>query len=222
MLILLPPSEGKSEPVNPTPLSLDAISYAEELTQVRTAALAAAKVSMNEHGAGPAIEIYTGVLYKSLDWPTLPLAARKRGIKSIRIISSVYGVVTPSDLIAPYKMKFKAAQWKVLVGKILADRKDELIVDCRSSPYASAWTPPHEKTVAIRVFGDFDGTKKVITHMSKKYRGEVARRILLSPSVPKNIKELRNLLEGTYQCEVTEATEHSPHYLDLVIPNPYG
>ena len=222
MLILLPPSEGKSEPINPQPLSLESLSYAAELSQVRLSALKGAGIEVGQVGAGPAMEIYSGVLYKALDWASLPKAARTRGLKAIRIISSVYGIVSPVDHIAPYKMKFKSATWKRLISEVLIEREDSLIVDCRSSPYTSAWTPPHDRTVAIRVFGDFDGEIKVITHMSKKYRGEVTRLLLLASRAPRTANELKALVEESYACNLIVATNRSPHYLDIVVRNPYS
>ena len=40
---------------------------------------------------GPAITVYTGVLYQGLGWATLTKAAQVRAQKSIAIISAKYG-----------------------------------------------------------------------------------------------------------------------------------
>ena len=54
---------------------------------------------------GPAIQVYTGVLYAALGWDRLTKAQQKQGAQSIVIISAKYGVVRPLDPIEPYKEK---------------------------------------------------------------------------------------------------------------------
>ena len=46
--------------------------------------------------AGPAIEVYTGVLYKALGWSTLSTFAQGRAQESLAIISAKYGVLRPT------------------------------------------------------------------------------------------------------------------------------
>ena len=88
--------------------------------------------------------------------------------------------------------------------------KTELIIDCRSSTYKGVWTPPNNKTVEIRVFAQVDGVKKVITHMSKKTRGEVTRLLLQSKSLPTNPEELQDIISSDYLCELLAPTKTSP------------
>ena len=56
---------------------------------------------------GPAIQVYTGVLYAALGWNTLTKEQQKLGQSSVAIISAKYGVVRPLDPIEPYKEKIK-------------------------------------------------------------------------------------------------------------------
>jgi cytoplasmic iron level regulating protein YaaA (DUF328/UPF0246 family) len=56
----------------------------------------------------PAIERYTGVLYRELDWPSLPAAARARGAEQVRIASGLWGLVAPGDPIPHYRLKASA------------------------------------------------------------------------------------------------------------------
>ena len=130
------------------------------------------------HGPAPAISVYSGVLYKALDYPTLSASAKARCEKSVVIISAKYGAISPSDRIEFYKEKINNAAMRPVVEKKLAPYKKYLIIDCRSSTYQGVWAAPLESTVAIRVSTVIDGVRTVVTHMSKKTRGEVTRMLL--------------------------------------------
>ena len=61
---------------------------------------------------GPAITVYTGVLYQGLGWATLTKTAQARAQKSIAIISAKYGSLKCLDPIEPYKEKIDAAHMR--------------------------------------------------------------------------------------------------------------
>ena len=130
MLILLPPSEGKSAPKRGKPLALADLGF-PDLTESREQVLTALTdlcVTDPEHaartlGLGPtqaddvrrnarlletptarADAIYTGVLYESLDLRSLHSAAKRRASSSLAITSSLFGVVRPADRIPPYRL----------------------------------------------------------------------------------------------------------------------
>jgi hypothetical protein len=166
---------------------------------------------------GAAIDAYTGVLYKAIDWQSLNKSSQSRGQKSIAIISAKYGVLKPLDEIEPYKQKINIAAMRGEITRLLESIETELIIDCRSSTYKGVWTPPLNKTVEIRVFKQVDGVKKVITHMSKKTRGEVTRLLLQSKIIPTNPQELHTVISAVYHCELITPTEISPWVLEVGI-----
>ena len=53
-----------------------------------------------------AIEAFTGVVFKALDYASLSMDAQKRCDGRVRIISSLYGWLRPSDIIKPYRLDF--------------------------------------------------------------------------------------------------------------------
>jgi cytoplasmic iron level regulating protein YaaA (DUF328/UPF0246 family) len=165
---------------------------------------------------GPAITVYTGVLYQGLGWATLTKAAQNRAQKSIAIISAKYGSLKCLDPIEPYKEKIDAALMRAPITKALDAIETELVIDCRSSTYQSVWTPPADKCVEIKVFSKVDGVKKVITHMSKKTRGEVTRMLLLSKSVPTNPYELRAIVSMHFKCELIGPNGRGPWVLEVM------
>ncbi len=54
----------------------------------------------------PAIEAFTGVVFKAFDYPSLSDSAKKRTGNDVRIISSLYGFLRPDDVIKPYRFDF--------------------------------------------------------------------------------------------------------------------
>lgn len=130
MLILLPPSEGKTRPGAGSPLDLDALSFGS-LTPVRELLLRslvklsggnprraaevlglgptqAEAVEINavlpEEPTARADEIYTGVLFSALDLASLDDTARQRADESIAIASALFGLLRPSDRIPAYRL----------------------------------------------------------------------------------------------------------------------
>ena len=164
---------------------------------------------------GPAMEVYTGVLYASLGWDRLSDAQRKLGASSIAIISAKYGVLRPMDPIEPYKEKIKNKKMAAQVAQVLDGAESELIIDCRSSTYQTVWQSPVAITVEIKVFTKIDGVKKVITHMSKKTRGEVTHHILNSAKILRNPHELEAIVAQKFECELIEGNKKNPWVLEV-------
>jgi cytoplasmic iron level regulating protein YaaA (DUF328/UPF0246 family) len=164
---------------------------------------------------GPAIQVYTGVLYTALGWNTLTKAQQKLGQSSIVIISAKYGALQLLDPIEPYKEKIVNKEMAPKVAAVLDELTPSLIIDCRSSTYQTVWQSPIEKTVEIKVFTTVAGDKKVITHMSKKTRGEVTRYLLQSTVVPQTPQQLHEIVSQGFTCTLIEATAKEPWVLEV-------
>lgn len=74
-----------------------------------------------------AIEAFTGVVFKALDYTTLPLDARSEANATVRIISSLYGLLRPDDIIKPYRLDFNMAL--APEGKTFAAYWREMVTD---------------------------------------------------------------------------------------------
>ena len=166
--------------------------------------------------ATPALSVYTGVLYQALDWASLSAAAKKRGEISIAIISAKYGAVRPSDRIESYKEKIDNKKMKDVVAAKLDPIKTGLIVDCRSSTYKTVWHAPIDITVEVRVSTVVDGVRTVVTHMSKKTRGEITRWLLQSRSMPKTPEDLYAIVSEKYPCALTPSDGVDPWILEVI------
>lgn len=214
MLILLPPSEGKNQPTSKAKVNLAKLVFSKELFETRSRLLTN---SLAASPAAKAMDVYSGVLYQALDWDSLSPSAKARGEKSILITSAIFGVLRPSDLIPNYKAKIKTSDWKAVLKPALDGLNADLIIDCRSSTYAGAWNPPPANTVAIRVFKKEKGKISVITHLSKKYRGELTRVLLMAGKSPKTPSELLEIAEKEFDCKLIRPKGNLPWYLDLFI-----
>lgn len=130
MLVLLPPSEGKSVPRRGKPLDLATLSF-PQLTPARAevadalVALCAGDAAAAAHvlGLGPTQAddvsrnarlweapttrvdaLYTGVLYDHLDLASLDAAARRRATRWLAVTSSVFGLLRPGDRVPSYRL----------------------------------------------------------------------------------------------------------------------
>ena len=214
MLILLPPSEGKNQPTTKANINLAKLVFPKELLAIRSRLLIK---PLATSPAAKAIDVYTGVLYQALDWNSLSTSAKARGEKSILISSALFGVLRPSDVIPNYKAKIKTSDWKAALKPVLDGLEADLIIDCRSSTYAGVWQSPPERTVAVRVFKREKGKISVITHLSKKYRGELTRVLLKAGKAPKTPDDLLAIAEKHFECKLIKAKGNLPWYLDLII-----
>jgi uncharacterized protein len=189
MLVLLPPSEGKTHPKAGAPVDLDALAFADELREKRTELLKAFDPGLREEPAAPAHEVYTGVLFKRLGLPELSTAARRK----VLIASALWGVVRPDDRIPYYKFPPKTrlagigapnAFWRPALVEALPDAEGDLVVDMRSGAYAAAWKPKQATLLAVRAFNEEGGQRKAVSHMAKAVRGDVARALLEARKAP--------------------------------------
>lgn len=198
MLFLLPPSEGKAQPIKGRPLDLARLSF-PALTAERQRLLTPA---LREAPALPARDIYTGVLYAALDLPTLPASTQRRFV----IISAQYGAVRPGDRIATYKREIDARRWRPLLEPELAKAAGRgVILDCRSATYVAAWRPSGalaDRTAHVSVVREAAGTRTVVSHDAKKTRGEVARFVAETGETPKSVEHLVSLVRRRFPCEL--------------------
>jgi cytoplasmic iron level regulating protein YaaA (DUF328/UPF0246 family) len=197
-LVLLPPSETKHAPARGKPLDLGALSFPE------LASLRAALLDDDLRGAPTttAGRLYTGVLYAALDVPTLPAAAARNLI----VVSAQFGVLRMGDRVPAYRREMDAAHWRDgLRGPLDAAAAGRVILDCRSATYVAAWRPGAASAAAwvhLRVVEERAGVRRVVSHMAKKTRGEVARHVLLSDARPRSAAELAVAVSKAFTCEL--------------------
>ena len=213
MLILLPPSEKKKAATSQEKFELSSLVFAAELTGARSQTTTSHDFSQTS----PAIEIYDGVLYQGLNWKTLTAAEQKRANTKVLIISAIFGLVRPLDKIFSYKEKIDNKLWREAIAQVSAKFSNELVIDCRSSTYKGVWTINPQNTVEVRVFKVNGEERNVITHMSKKYRGELTGHLLKQTNDPTTAAEVQRIAAQLFECELHAPTDGQPWALDLLI-----
>ena len=213
MLILLPPSEKKKAATSPEKFDLSSLTFAAELSALRSQTTAGSDSSKTS----PAIEIYDGVLCQGLGWNSLSATQKKRANSRVLIVTALFGLVKPLDQIFQYKIKIDSKLWRAAIAAVSTKFVSELVIDCRSSTYKSVWTINPENTVEVRVFKINGIERSVITHMSKKYRGELTRHLLMQTNDPATPAEVQRMAAQLFECELHPPADGQPWALDLLI-----
>ena len=213
MLILLPPSEKKKAAASKKKFDLSSLVFAAELSDIR----GQATNKYDSPQTSPAIEIYDGVLFQGLNWKTLSASEQKQANSKVLIVSALFGLVKPLDQIFSYKEKIDNKLWREAVAQVAAKYSNELIIDCRSSTYKGVWTINPQNTIEVRVFKVNGAERSVITHMSKKYRGELTGHLLKQTADPTTAAEVQRIAAQLFECELHAPVDGQPWALDLLI-----
>ncbi|UGU17001.1 peroxide stress protein YaaA [Sinomicrobium kalidii] len=143
--------------------------------------------------ARPAVYAFNGDVYEGLDAYTIPEAKLDQLQDSLRILSGLYGVLKPLDLIQPYRLEMGTSLkvgvkknlyefWKKTLTKALNEEleKDELFINLASNEYFKAVDTRSLKVPVITPqFKDWKNDQlKVISFFAKKARGLMVRYIL--------------------------------------------
>ena len=141
----------------------------------------------------PAVYAFNGDVYNGLDAYTIPENKIDQLQGTLRILSGMYGLLRPLDLIQPYRLEMgtdlKVNRKKNLYefwGNTLTEalnnelKDDELFINLASNEYFKAIRPQKLKVPVISpVFKDFkNGKLKIISFFAKKARGSMVRYIL--------------------------------------------
>ncbi|SEI93747.1 YaaA family protein [Demequina mangrovi] len=230
MLILLPPSEGKTAPPSGDPVDLAALSHPAlaDARRVVGDALAHAsgrddamdvlgvgaslhqEVERNrtvwENASAPASQIYTGVLYDAAGMAAWDAATLDKAAGSVRIVSALWGAVSPADVIPAYRLSMGtglgdlgklATYWKRhLPAELDALADGGLVIDCRSAAYVAAYRPSESPWVAVTVQRELNGKRAVVSHMAKHTRGLLAAHLVRADARPETAADLADAAAG--------------------------
>ena len=147
----------------------------------------------NVNNSRPCLFTFSGDVYSGLDAKSLSKKQISDAQNSLRILSGLYGLLKPLDLIQAYRLemgtKLKVNHSKNLYDfwmKKITDKlnneltKNELFVNLASNEYSSVIDANSLKTNMISpIFKDFkNGKLKIISFYAKKARGMMVRYIL--------------------------------------------
>lgn len=151
------------------------------------------KTPFTPENARPAVFAFDGDVYTGLDAYTIPLEKLDVLQDRLRILSGLYGILKPLDLMQAYRLEMGTQLsigesknlyefWKPSIAKALNKelKKGELFVNLASNEYFSAVDVKALKVPVITPeFKDYkDGKLKIISFFAKKARGLMVRYIL--------------------------------------------
>ncbi|MFW7415752.1 YaaA family protein [Demequina sp. SO4-18] len=137
MLILLPPSEGKTAPAEDAPVDLEALAHPALASARRRVGDTLAKVSGQRNafdvlGVGPALaddvernrtlwenpadaaaRVYSGVLYDAAGMGGWTEDELSRAAGRVRIVSALWGAVSPADRIPAYRLSMSTSLGRI-------------------------------------------------------------------------------------------------------------
>ena len=171
-----------------------------------------------------AADIFTGAAYQGLDYPELNSADRLEGQNRLRILSGLYGILKPLDLIQPYRLEmgtsfavtpkttnlYKFWDTKILneLNNELANDNSQFLVNVASSEYfKAAKLEQLNYPIITPIFKDRAkcGDYKVIMTFAKKARGYMTRYIIKNKI--NSIEELKGFNLDGYAFSANESTD---------------
>lgn len=170
----------------------------------------------------PTVTAFTGEVYRGLDVTTFTKNDFQFAQDSLRILSGLYGILRPLDLLFPYRLEM-GTSWKVTPkttnlykywGTRLAEslnnemEVEEVIINLASSEYFKAVDAKVLNSPMITpVFKEFkNGEYKVVMTYAKNARGVMARYIIKNGL--QNPEDLKLFNENNYSFDAKQSSEN--------------
>jgi len=171
------------------------MSLSDALADLNVRRYAAWKPRFDPSNSRQAVLAFNGDVYEGLDAPSLSDAQLKWAQEHVAILSGLYGVLRPLDLIRPYRLEMGTRLQTVKGGNLyeywgssIADYLNErlaagarpLVLNLASEEYFKSVDPRVlDARVVQCVFQDFkNGAWKVISFYAKRARGLMARFVI--------------------------------------------
>jgi cytoplasmic iron level regulating protein YaaA (DUF328/UPF0246 family) len=169
----------------------------------------------------PSVLAFSGEVYKGLDAHTLTPEEMNRANESIRILSGLYGILKPLDLMVPYRLEM-GTKWEIspktknlyqFWGNKIAQQlngemaNDEVVINLASTEYFKVVDRKTLKAKVITpVFKEFkNGDYKIVMMYAKHARGAMARYIVKKELT--DPEELKLYDVDGYSFDINESTE---------------
>ena len=200
------------------------MSISDKLAQLNTARFEAWSQPFNNKNAKQAVLAFKGDVYTGLDAESLSEKQLEFAQKHLRILSGLYGLLRPLDLMQAYRLEMGSkfanqrgkdlyAFWGELITEKLnveiATQKDDVLVNLASNEYfKSVKTKSLNAQIITPVFKDRKGDKyKIISFYAKKARGMMCRYVIDNSIT--NVEKLKDFdYEGySYNKAMSSDTE---------------
>ena len=179
-----------------TPADLSSLMHiSDKLAGLNAARFAQWQLPFTEQNAKAALFAFNGDVYQGLEALSLSDDDIAFAQQHLRILSGLYGVLRPLDLMQPYRLEMGTklanpqgkdlyAFWQDTITGVLNQQLTELntdvVINLASQEYFKAVKPKQlQGRVITPVFKDFkNGQYKIISFFAKKARGLMARYII--------------------------------------------
>ena len=139
-----------------------------------------------------ALELFNGAVYEGIDAKNFNKSDNDFAQNNLRILSGLYGILKPNDLILPYRLemgtKLKTIKgnnlyrfWQDKLHQNIEDElNNEVLINLASNEYSKVLKLNKiESEVITPVFKDYkNGKLKVVSFYSKRARGEMVNFII--------------------------------------------
>ena len=151
------------------------------------------ELPFTQDNARPAIYAFSGDVYRGIDAYTIDTKKLDKVEDTVRILSGLYGILKPLDLVQPYRLEMGTKLpvgknknlyefWQKKVTKALNEEleDDELFINLASNEYFKAVDTKALKVPVVNiVFKEFKNDKyKIVAFYAKLARGLMTRYII--------------------------------------------
>lgn len=199
------------------------MSISDKLASLNVARFADWQLEHNEQNAKAALFAFKGDVYTGLDAESLSEDQVHYAQKHLRMLSGLYGLLKPLDLMQPYRLEMGTkltnpkgkdlyAFWDKTITeqlqKAIDAQEDDILVNLASDEYFGAVQP---KLLSARVIkpvflDEKNGKYKVISFYAKKARGMMVRYMLQTQ--PTSIEQLKGFDFGGYWFDAESSSEN--------------
>lgn len=195
----------------------------ENLAQLNNARYKDWNFSENDSNKRPAIYTFDGDVYNGFSAYELSEAQMQLAQEKVRILSGIYGLLKPLDLMQPYRLEM-GTKWAVTpktknlyaywgskiteqLNKELKATESKFLINLASNEYFKVIKPRELAAQIINiVFKDEkNGKLKVVSFFAKKARGQMAKFIVTSNA--KTLDDLKLFNEGGYGFQESLSSE---------------
>lgn len=186
------------------------MSLSEKLTGLNYERFQNFENKCNLDNAKQAILAFKGDVYRGIEIDKYTVLDFEFAQKSLRILSGLYGVLRPLDLIQPYRLemgtKLKNTQgnnlyqfWGLQISELLNKDESEIIINLASNEYFKGVDKKSIKAKIIEIVfkENRDGKLKTIGIFAKKARGKMTNFVIKNKIT--NPEKLKSFVEDGYQ-----------------------
>ncbi|MAD75202.1 MAG: peroxide stress protein YaaA [Rheinheimera sp.] len=212
-----------------SPAELSSLMHiSDKLAGLNAARFSEWQPDYTENEAKAALFMFNGDVYQGLDAASLTTSQLEFSQQHLRILSGLYGVLRPLDLMLPYRLEMGTklangagkdlyAFWQRQITDNLNSQLTELntnvLLNLASQEYFKAVKPKAlQAKVVTPIFKDYkNGQYKIISFFAKKARGLMARYVIQQQLT--DAKAINDFNLGGYRYSRDDSTADKPVFL---------